>query len=126
MRRVRKRIGEPTITRIDINRTHSGDAVNPKFSKFLVAMLAGLMVPLLSVPALALDVIDAGAPQPLVKNRDYANLFSTLEQNKIDGFFPTFQYQEIPTPKSFGHEKDIFRLLKSVKHIRVYLINYHF
>ncbi|MFT6556368.1 hypothetical protein [Sneathiella sp.] len=54
----------------------------------------------------AMEFLLAGAPRPLVKNENYSALFALLQANKIAAFLPTFQYQEIPEPRSFGFESD--------------------
>jgi len=53
-----------------------------------------------------IDFVVAGAPRDLVADRDYLNLFTLLRQNGITGFFPTFQYQEVPQARSYGYESD--------------------
>ncbi|MZR32404.1 hypothetical protein [Sneathiella litorea] len=54
----------------------------------------------------AMDFVIAGAPRSIVVDRNYEALFNLMRSNHIVGFFPTFQYQEIPEPKSFGFESD--------------------
>lgn len=73
----------------------------------------------------AMEFLLAGAPRPLVKDQNYVDLFALLQANKIAAFLPTFQYQEVPQPRSFGFENDFvapcskndapFRALRSSK-----------
>lgn len=67
---------------------------------FCMALLIG------SQPVSALDFVAAGAPKQLVMHRDYSTLFNALKADGIKSFAPTFQYLEVPSPKSFGFEQD--------------------
>lgn len=53
-----------------------------------------------------INFVVAGAPSDLVADRDYLTLFTLLRQNGVTGFFPTFQYQEVPRARSYGYESD--------------------
>lgn len=57
-------------------------------------------------PPASFDVIVAGVPKPWGETRDYRFIFDELDAANIQGFMPTFQYQEIPTPQSLGYEVD--------------------
>ncbi len=50
--------------------------------------------------------IAAGVPTYVVDGRDYDRAFEQLADAGITVFFPTFQYQEIPDPRSLGYETD--------------------
>ncbi len=56
--------------------------------------------------AVAQDFAVAGTPLNTVQGRDYGTLFRSLRQNKVSAYFPTFQYEEVPAPKSLGYETD--------------------
>ncbi|RKF14756.1 hypothetical protein D6850_07705 [Roseovarius spongiae] len=73
----------------------------------LAALLLGLAVALAAPgPARAADFVAAGVPKNIAASRDYGAIFRHLRDNGIDMFFPTFQYQEVPAPRSFGFESD--------------------
>jgi len=61
---------------------------------------------LLATPLHAQEFAAAGVPRSLAAARDYPALFAHLEENGIGLFFPTFQYAESPTPRSYGFEAD--------------------
>jgi hypothetical protein len=46
----------------------------------------------------------AGVPQYLGAHPDYDHLFHNLAQAGITSFFPLFEYQEVPTYQTYGHE----------------------
>lgn len=48
----------------------------------------------------------AGIPQDQAKTRDYDKIFERLASSGVDAFFPTFLYQQHPSAKSLGFEKD--------------------
>ncbi len=48
----------------------------------------------------------AGSPVGSIQDRNYVRLFETLRKNGIENYFPTFQYEEVPQPKSLGFETD--------------------
>lgn len=48
----------------------------------------------------------AGSPVSTIEERNYVRLFTALRRSGINNYFPTFQYQEVPTPKSLGFERD--------------------
>ena len=52
------------------------------------------------------NIIAAGVPQSISKERNYERIFQHLENNNISLFLPTFQYEEIPEPLSLGYEND--------------------
>lgn len=54
----------------------------------------------------AQQIAVAGSPINSIKDKNFARLFATLRQNGITTYFPTFQYQEVPEPKSLGFETD--------------------
>lgn len=48
----------------------------------------------------------AGTPISTVEDRNYEGVFRALRNSGVDTYFPTFQYQEVPEPLSFGFETD--------------------
>jgi hypothetical protein len=68
--------------------------------------ILAILVSIHATQAKAMDFLIAGAPRPLVSQGNFTKLFALMRQSGITGFFPTFQYQEIPEPKSFGFESD--------------------
>ncbi|MGB7241001.1 MAG: hypothetical protein WBC93_02805 [Sulfitobacter sp.] len=48
----------------------------------------------------------AGSPVASIQGKGFQQLFETLRGNGINSYFPTFQYQEVPAPKSLGFETD--------------------
>ena len=44
----------------------------------------------------------AGVPRDLASSGDYQLLFQTLQDQGVELFMPTFQYQEIPVALSYG------------------------
>ena len=57
-------------------------------------------------------IIAAGVPKSLTEGNSFDHIFQNLADARISGFFPTFQYQELPIAKSLGHELKFM----SVKH----------
>ncbi|WP_298259303.1 hypothetical protein [uncultured Litoreibacter sp.] len=54
----------------------------------------------------AQEIVVAGSPVGSISDRNYARLFRELRANGISTYFPTFQFQEVPRPKSLGFETD--------------------
>lgn len=72
----------------------------------LFALVLGALLATTTMPVRAADFVAAGVPREIASARDYGMLFRHLRENGIDMFFPTFQYQEIPSPRSYGFEED--------------------
>lgn len=66
----------------------------------------GLSVALHGTPAAEQQLAVAGSPVGTIQDRNFERLFTTLRQNGIHTYFPTFQYEEVPAPRSLGFEKD--------------------
>jgi hypothetical protein len=82
-------------------------AAHQFFHKILVLLLVvPIALSITSISSKALDFGVAGVPRDLAFQRNYNKIFRILVQNGITEFFPTFQYQEIPNPISYGYEKD--------------------
>ena len=71
-----------------------------------LALAAAVLTGVPGSPSGALEFVAAGAPRDLAERRDYVGLFARLSQNGIGAFLPTFQYQEVPVPRSLDHESD--------------------
>lgn len=48
----------------------------------------------------------AGSPISSIQGKNYKQLFQTLTSNGIKTYFPTFQFVEVPRPKTLGYESD--------------------
>ena len=68
--------------------------------------LLSILVALAVRPAAAFDIGVAGSPVASISDGDFKGLFSELRRNGISVYFPTFQFQEVPEPRSLGFEKD--------------------
>ena len=76
------------------------------FRSRILAVLATLLGLGVAAPATAQNLAVAGSPIGTIQDRNYSRLFSELRANGIHGYFPTFQYVEVPSPKSLGFESD--------------------
>ncbi len=71
-----------------------------------IALVAAIVAVAPGRPSAALEFVAAGAPRDLLKQRDYAALFTRLADHGIGAFLPTFQYQEVPIPRSLNLESE--------------------
>ena len=73
---------------------------------YAIRFFCTLLMTVVSAQVSALNFGAAGVPRDLAAPRDYAVLFQTLQDQGVDWFIPTFQYQEIPEAMSYGYELD--------------------
>ena len=85
------------------NRLGRGALCKKLIACMLISVLTIAVTP---QPVTAMDFVVAGVPRESASKRDFPTLFKTLMSNGIHNFFPTFQYQEVPTSRSLGFETD--------------------
>lgn len=52
------------------------------------------------------EIVAAGVPKVIGETKDYERIFKDLKVAGISAFLATFQFQEVPEPKSLGFEAD--------------------